>query len=112
MGFGLRLGARLRSVWGLGWPWLERLRLEERLLRVQLRFVPLPDGRRRCGTALLQTFFPARLPVTALGMPAVAVALPDARHPDLARPRFDPASRHPNVAGSPPVPVTVDPDVT
>lgn len=95
---GRRLRAPLLSMPGFGWT-LERLGL-------RLEFATGPDGGWR-GTAV----FTVLLPMTAVGMPALAVALPDARHPDLARWRVLPAARHPGVAGATPIPVAIEPDI-
>lgn len=50
--------------------------------------------------------------LAAMRSPGLAVALPELRPPGLARALRRPATRHPEIAGTAPVPVAVDPDLT
>lgn len=50
--------------------------------------------------------------LAAMRSPGLAVTLPELRPPGLARALRRPATRHPEIAGTAPVPVAVDPDLT
>lgn len=49
--------------------------------------------------------------LAAMRSPGLAVTLPELRPPGLARALRRPATRHPEIAGTAPVPVAVDPDL-
>ena len=54
---------------------------------------------------------PALFPLTTLRSPRLAFALPELGSPGLARTLRRPAPRHPEIAGTAPVPVAVNPDL-
>ena len=53
----------------------------------------------------------ALIPLTAMRSPGLAFTLPELWPPGLARALRRPASRHPEIAGTAPVPVAVNPDI-